>query len=342
MAEAIPDTGPSLLSTADAVEELLSRNAPPEEDTAQSEETAVEEPQEDSTELEAEADDEAEATETVDAEEEDIDDDEPELEAAPVEAEEPAPSTYRISTPDGEVDVSVDELKSSYMRQADYTRKTQQVAEDRKTVESELEYVQGERARYAQGLEELEQALTQTEPDQSYWDGLYKQNPLEYTRQKDLMRDRKEALEKVQGEKQRVQMEQAQQYQKQARDHMESQRQILPELIPEWRDATVAQNEKKEIFTHATKYGFSEQELNNISDSRAVAVLRKAYFFDALMEKKPAVQKKTKAAPKMAKAGQPKSKRQVSQKRKRQSLANVSKNSRGKSIDAAVDYLLQK
>ena len=341
MPEAIPNTGPSLLSTADAVEELLSRNAP-EEDTAQSEEQAVEEPEEDSAELEAEADDEAEATETEHVEEEDIDDDEPELEAESVEVETPAPSTYRISTPDGEVDVSVDELKSSYMRQADYTRKTQQVAEDRKVVESELGYVQGERARYAQGLEELEQALTQTEPDQTYWDGLYKQNPLEYTRQKDLMRDRKEALEKVQGEKQRVQGEHMQQLQQQSRQHMESQRTILPELIPEWRDASVAQNEKKEIFTHATKYGFSEQELNNVSDSRAVAVLRKAYLYDALMEKKPAVQKKTKQAPKMAKAGQPKTKRQVSQKRKREALANISKRTRVSAVDAAVEYMTQK
>lgn len=341
MAEAIPDSGPSLLSTADAVTELLQRNAPPA-DTVLNEEATVEDPQEDATELEADAEPEAEAPETEEAEGEEIGNDESEPEAEPVPVEDPAPLTYRVSTPDGEVDVTVDELKNSYMRQADYTRKTQQVSEDRKVVESEIEHVQGERIRYAQGLEQLEQALSQTEPDQSYWDDLYKQNPLEYTRQRDQMRDRKDALEQVKSEQAKVQNEQIQAMQKQSQQHLSEQHALLPELIPEWRDPEIMMKEKKEIFSHATQYGFSDKELNGISDSRAVSVLRKAYLFDQLMEKKPVAQKRTKQAPKMTKPGQPKTKAQVSQKRRRQSLANVSKNKRSKSIDAAVEYMLQK
>lgn len=340
MAEANPQ-GPSLLTQHEAVEELLSRNAP-QTDTASSEEPAVEEPQAESTELEAEAEVEVEATETEDAQTEDIVDDETEVEAEVVE-EEPSPaSTYRVQTTDGEVDVPLDELKNGYMRQSDYTRKTQQVAEERKSAESELGHLQAERQRYAEQLTNVEQALNQQEPTQEQWDQLYKENPLEYTRQRDVLRDRKEALEKVRAEQQQMQQQQLAELQGQAQQRMAHEREQLPELIPEWRDEKVAQKEKTALITFAQRYGYSEQELSNISDSRAVAVLRKAYLYDQLVSKNPAAQKKTQKAPKMTKAGQPQTKAQTSTRRKRDALANISKRSRISAVDAAVDYMTQK
>lgn len=341
MAEATPQ-GASLLTQREAVEELLSQNAP-QTDTAPSEEQAVEEPQAESTELEAEAEEEVEATETEDAQTEDIvDDDEPEVEAEVVEEETTAAPTYRVQTTDGEVDVPLDELKNGYMRQSDYTRKTQQVAEERKSAETELGHLQAERQRYAEQLTNVEQALSQEEPTQEQWDQLYKENPLEYTRQRDVLRDRKEALEKVRAEQQQMQQQQLAELQGQAQQRMAYEREQLPELIPEWRDEKVAQEEKAALVTFAQRYGYSEQELSNISDSRAVAVLRKAYLYDQLVSKKPAAQKKTQKAPKMTKAGQPQSKAQTSTRRKRDALANISKRSRISAVDAAVEYMTQK
>jgi len=340
MPEASPQ-GPSLLSQNEAVEELLRRSAPPE-DTASSEEPTVEEPEAESTVLEAEAEEEVEATETDDTDAEDIvDDDEPEVEVEAVE-EEPEAPTYRVQTTDGEVDVPLDELKNGYMRQSDYTRKTQQVAEDRKTVEGELGHLQAERQRYAEQLTSMEQALSQEEPTQEQWDALYKENPLEYTRQRDVMRDRKEALTKVGEEKQRLQQQHIAELQGQAQQRMAHEREQLPQLIPEWRDEKVAKEEKAALITFAQGYGYSEQELSGISDSRAVAVLRKAYLYDKLMSKKPVAQKKATTAPKMTKAGQPKTKAQTSTRRKRDALANISKRSRISAVDAAVEYMTQK
>ena len=341
MAEAIPQ-GPSLLTQHEAVEELLSQNAP-QADTAPSEEQAVEEPQAESTELEAEARVEAEATEAEETETEDIvDDDEPEVEVSDAE-EDPSPaSTYRVQTADGEVDVQLDELKNGYMRQSDYTRKTQQVAEERKSAETELGHLQAERQRYAEQLTNVEQALNQQEPSQEQWDQLYKENPLEYTRQRDVLRDRKEALASVREEQKQMQQQQYAELQGQAQQRMAQERELLPQLIPEWRDEKIAKEEKTALITFAQQYGYSEQELSSISDSRAVAVLRKAYLYDQLVSKKPAAQKKTQKAPKMTKAGQPQSKTQTSTRRKRDALANISKRSRIGAVDAAVDYMTQK
>lgn len=49
--------------------------------------------------------------------------------------EQAIPDSFEIQTVDGVVEVSLEELKSGYMRQADYTRKTQQLADSRRAVD---------------------------------------------------------------------------------------------------------------------------------------------------------------------------------------------------------------
>ena len=342
MAEAPLEDGTSLLSTNDAVDMLLNRDAPVEEKAEAVEETEVEE--EAPPEPEAEAEDtEAEVeAEADDAEAEDIvDDDEPEAEEEAVEAES-AEALYRVRVGDEEVEVPLNELTNSYMRQADYTRKTQKVAEDRKAIEAELASVQGERARYAEQLVAVEQALSQQEPDQEHWNRLYESDPLEYTRQRDLYRDRKEALEEVKVEQQRVHEEQLAHLQAESQQRLEQEREKITELIPEWLDQDVAQREKNEVVTYAQRSGYSAEELAQVSDARAVSVLRKAMMYDELMAKKPAAQKKTAKAPKMTKSGQPTSNKQRSARRRRDALANIGNKSGVGAVDAAIDYLLAK
>ena len=60
------------------------------------------------------------------------------------------------------------------------------------------------------------------------------------------------------------------------------------------------------------------------------------------MKKKPAAQKKTAKAPKMTKSGHPKSKKQVTQRRKQKAFANIGKQKGRNAMNAAVDYLLTK
>ena len=343
MSEATPE-GTSPLSQNAAIDLLLAQNAPVE-DTAEVsekpeavedevEETASEEP------LEADADEVEVTAETEDDEVEEVEYDEPEAEPEPEEA--PAELTYRVRVGDEEVDVPVSELTNSYMRQSDYTRKTQQVAEQRKAAEAELAEASAQRQRYAEQLATVQQALSQQEPTQEYWDQLYQSDPLEYTRQRDLMRERKDALEQVQIEQKRIQDEQHAQLQAAAQKRLAEEQERMKELIPEWLDPEVAQREKNQVVTYAQRVGYSDEELAQVSDARAVSLIRKAMLYDELMSKKPAAQKKAQKAPKMTKGGQPKSKAQVSRKRKQSALANISKSKGRASMDAAVDYLLTK
>ena len=340
MSEANPE-GTSSLSQTAAIDLLLSQEAPQEDTADVSEEPAVEEeqllePEAEADEVEVEA--EAEDVEADEVDDDEIVDDEPEAEAEPEEA--PAELTYKVRVGDEEVDVPVSELATSDRRQSDYTRKTQQVAEERKAAEAELASAQAERQRYAEQLAVVEQALTHQEPAQEYWDQLYQQDAVEWTRQKELLRERKEALTQIQTEQQRVQQEQLQQMQAEAQKRLAQERERITELIPEWLDPAVAQREKNEVVTYAQRVGYSDDELANVSDARAVSLIRKAMLYDELMSKKPAAQKKVTKAPKMSKGGQPKSKSHVSRKRKQDALANISKSKGRASMDAAVDFLL--
>ena len=347
MAEASPQDGTSTLSTADAVNLLLAENTPPEAEKA--EKVAVSQEPEPEQEIVTDPVDEAEADEVeVEAEEveanaEEVETDEPEAEEeteADNEVVEHVEKTFRVRLGDEEIDVTQEELVNSYMRQADYTRKTQTLAEQRKALETELGNVQSQRQSYDNQLQVLEQTLSQSEPTQQHWDQLYQDDPLEYTRQRDLQRDRKEALEQVHAERQRVHQETLAQIEEAKRQNLIKAHEQLPELIPEWLDQKVAEKEKAEVVKYAQRQGYSDDELKNVSDPRAISMIRKAYLYDELMSKKPVAQKKAKKAPKMTKSGQPKTSKQSSQRRKQSALANISKQRGRAAMDAGVDYLL--
>jgi hypothetical protein len=341
MAEAT-QVGTSLLSTASAVELLLANDAP-ETDTAEdreepaAQEESVPEPQAEADEVEVEADEAEDEAEDIEEDEAEAGDDADEDNVT--EQTEP---THRVRVGDEEVDVPLSELTSSYMRQSDYTRKTQQVADQRKTVEAELAAVTGERQRYADQLGAIEQSLTQQEPTQDYWDQLLQEDPIEYNRQKAVMLERKDAVEQVRTEHQRVQQEQAVHLQAEAQKRLETEYDRMNELIPEWLDQEVAQKEKSEIVSYAQTQGYSAEELSQVSDARAIKLIRKAWMYDNLMSKKSAAQKQTRQAPKMTRSGQPKSTKQTSKRRQQDALAKVGKRSGRAAMDAAVDYLLIK
>ena len=337
MSEATAQATP--LSIANAVENLLAAEAPVEETPEQLEVVAETE------EVEVEATEESEDSEEIlqadDAEEdesEEIEDDEEAVEAV---EEEPVEKTYRVRVGEDEIDLTLDELQSGYMRQSDYTRKTQQVAEGRKQAQAELQALAAERQTYADQLAAVEAALQQSEPSQEFWDSLNAEDPIEYSRQREAYRDRKDAMVQVQAEKERVHQEQLATLQSQQQEHLKQEGQKLLQAIPEWQNPDIATKEKNAVFTYAQRHlGYTADEISRAGDHRAITAIRKAYLYDELMKQKPAAAKKAKKAPKMVKGGQPTSKRQISAKRKKQQLQNIGKQKGGKAMDAAIEYML--
>ena len=177
------------------------------------------------------------------------------------------------------------------------------------------------------------------EPTKEYWDNLYQDDPLEYVKQKDDWRDKKEQLTQVTTAQQQLAQQQAQEQQVEFQKHLAQEQQKLVQAIPEWKDAKKAEVEKASMVTWAKRAGFSEQELNQASDHRAIVTMRKAYLFDQLQNEKPLVQKKVRRAPKMTKGGKPTTSNDL---RKQKVDKALNKLSTVQSMDSAVDYLLTK
>lgn len=202
-----------------------------------------------------------------------------------VEEEEKPAEVYTVKVDGKEVEVTLDELQKGYSRTQDYTRKTQQIAETRKAVEAEAAAIRAEREQYSQLLGALKQQLESAETPVDL-DRLYNEDPIEWVRQREVLRDKQEKLAAIQSEQQRLSQISEQQRAKEMEAHLATQREALIQAVPEWKDPKKAQAEKALLVEFGKKIGFSDEELKNVYDHRAVIALRKAALYDQMMSKR--------------------------------------------------------
>lgn len=327
--------GDGPLTANAAVQMLLERNTL----GVQAEETASSEPVDETTEAEPV---EAEAVEEIDDQ---ADDEEP-IEAAEAdeveeteEAEEVAETelVYTVKVDGQEVDVTEQELLNGYQRQADYTRKSQALAEQRKANEAEITQARQLRDQYAAALQQVEQIFTPQDPGQEHWDKLYESDPLEYVRARDQFRSQQEAFQKVISERQQLSQQQQAEMAQQREAHLAEQREEMVRRIPAWSDPDVFAKERDSLKAWANDAGITDEEIAGITDARAVETLRKAWLYDQLVSDKAVKKKKAKPAPKVSRAGQPKGKADGQVRRKQAAMKKLSKTGK---LNDAVDYLL--
>lgn len=206
--------------------------------------------------------------------------------------EQPAPEFAEVEYEGETFQVPV-KLKEAVIQKADYTRKTQEVAEARRHIELQNEgfrLAQAEQA-FAQTIAEPTQQLAiiaaRTKDLLDNWQSLttdQKQELLFLDKQRDGIAD---AIQVKRHEFQSAQKQALEKLQAQA---MESVRKNIPGWSPE-----LAQ----EITRHALSDGYTQAELNSIVDPRHVKTLWKARQFDALQAKA----KVTPTPPKVVKPG---------------------------------------
>jgi hypothetical protein len=288
----------SALSLYEGVNALL--DAGSQEANPEPEEVPEEEPETE----EAEPTEDAEADQFGDDE---ADADTDDSEAEPEEDDGSDEDEYETVLVDGqEVQVTREELKKGYQRQADYTRKTQEVAEQRKQAEQERQQLTQQYQTLAERAREYEQALHQSMEQEPDWQRLWQEDPDEYNRQRWEWQDRKERLQRAQQERQEAERQQQAERQRQFQQRVQQEHEkLVNERLPHWQDPDKAKQEKQDVMTYAKQLGYSDQELQYIADSRAVEALYKAMKYDELQSKKPAAKKKAAKAPKPAKSGQP-------------------------------------
>jgi len=231
--------------------------------------------------------------------------DESEVEQEDGEDEQEEPQTFRVKAAGEEREVTLDELIKSYQLGTDYTKKSQAVAEERKAVEAERQAVQEAKAmrdQYAQGLEIIESMLHQPQETENL-DYLKETDPIGYAVKVAEMSQREKQLAQVRAERERISQQQEYDRQQQMRQTIAAESEKLVAAIPEYADPEKGETIRKEIRSFGKQLGFSDEELANVFDSRAVLTLYKAMQYDKLQLSKPAVNKHVQEAPKAIKPG---------------------------------------
>ena len=312
----------------------------PEEATPETEDSTPTEDVEESTE-----ETQDEPLEEVSEEEEESDEEEEESEEElDAEEEEEEPDSYTIKVDGEEIEVTLDELKSGYSRQSDYTKKTQEIAEYRKQAEAMMQQAQQEvhqTQQFRQQYIDAASAVVQQQygrlndlVNNTDWERLKVEDREEYLTKKsevaDLQAEMQAEEQRLQGAYQQAQHEQQE---VQARVAAEE-RQKLERIIPEWRNSEFRQRAQKELAQFALSQGFTQQELNQLTDHRSLLVLMQAKAFQEMQQaEKSTKTKKTKKSSKMVSSGTGTKKKESARSQRKAQMKRLTET--GHSRDAA-------
>jgi hypothetical protein len=306
-------------SVEEAHEVLLSL-LEPEKEKPESEEAAPTEEEESTEETQDESLEEEPEEETEEESEE-------ESEGSDDEAEEDL--LYAVKVDGEEHEVTLDELMKGYSRQSDYTKKTQEISEQRKQFQSsaekhevEMAQIRNERQQYVQTLQNIIEGSTQSldkfvDVD---WETLKATNPIEYVTKREEYREMQEKIQAIQHEQVAVQSKQSEDMKQLHAQTLQREHQLMADALPEWGDPKKQHEIGSHIRDYARVQGFNDEEIGSLVDHRSLIVLRKAMLYDE-MNSSDVKSKKLKNKPRVVRSGKGVSRKDDS-KRKRTSKMN--------------------
>lgn len=225
-------------------------------------------------------------------------DDNPEEEPEPEEDEEPEEEAEEPEPDDAESEVTVKidgknqkiklrELANGYLRHDDYSRKTSKLGEDRKAFEAEMSETRAEREKYRGALDGLRKqmdALTPQEPD---WVALLQQQGADAVFRTKLQWDQAQRnRQAVEAEYQRVaEKAEADRQAAQAKD-LDEERGRMLDAIPEWKNPERMAKDRAGMVDFAKQQGLTDDDINGITDHRAVRLLRLAWIGQNMLSAK--------------------------------------------------------
>ena len=187
---------------------------------------------------------------------------------------------------------------------ADYTRKTQEAANEKRTVAIKAQAVQAQeqflQANFerAVALKAAQDKLSQY--DKLDWQSIAQQDPAQATQlnlaQQQLQREVQRLYQEWQhGEGERARITDAQR-----RQAIEEGQRELAAKIPKWSPEV-----QKAIAENTKSYGYTDEELASVTDPRLVRVLHDAMQWKKLQSEKPKAMQKVAEAPKVIKPSAP-------------------------------------
>lgn len=175
---------------------------------------------------------------------------------------------------DGE-QLPLSEVRARMMRQADYTKKTQELAEQRK-VYQEAQFDKNQlRTEALQGIEVLKQqmAIEFQQLEMPNWDELLRDDPHQFLLEQQKWQKREAAVKQMFDAEQALRTKQKEYEDEQHQNQLRESKQQFLTKYPEMRDTSKSAEALGEITQLLIDNGFSREEIQGVSDYRIVGIL---------------------------------------------------------------------
>jgi len=296
---------------------IESKDEKPEEQNTEEEQNSPELTQEESSNEDQPQEQEIVEEESNEEASEDVSQDEEQIDT---QEKQESPS-YKVKVNGQEFDVTLDELRNGYSRDADYRQKTEELSSQRKNFQSESEK---QRQDYSTKLSEVNRLMSvaqqqlQTEINSADLEKLYEEDPTEAARIEHRLRRKQEKLNSAMAKTQSEQ-------QKQFDSFLQDQQRKLVSKMPEFSDPQKASSLKTNMKSTLNNYGFNDQEIAQVYDHRIVMLVNDAMKYRSLQKAKPNIAKKISKPGKVFSSGVKQSKADVNYKARKEKLSRLKK-----------------
>tara|TARA_R110000787_G_scaffold120286_6_gene231253 strand:+ start:622 stop:1665 length:1044 start_codon:yes stop_codon:yes gene_type:complete len=202
----------------------------------------------------------------------------------------------------------IEELQKGSLRQADYTKKTQELAEQRKEIEEK-------ESKFNSLISDLEEksanleVLIKEQDEEIDWDYLKEYDPSEYLSQKEKAEKRQKTLEEIKGTKDSLNSENQQKLVAEESSKLFT---AIPEWIEDGKTTKAFENDIKLMNNYlVNNVGMSNEEIGQIVSHKHWQIIREAAKNTINVDKKVAMDKKLKKAPVVTKSHSKVSKQSV-------------------------------
>lgn len=211
------------------------------------------------------------------------------------------PQLITVKSDGTEKQVTLDQLKQSYAGQDYIQRRMQEVAQMEKQFQAQTQQL----AQREQQLMQLEQQVQQfgMTPPEPPSKELFDEDPIGYMQQKMEYDEAVVQFNQRASQMQQLRAQQQAQTQAQQNAFKQQQAQILAERLPDIVHPEKGDKLKSDLFNVGVSYGFSEQEMANVTDARYILALNDALKWRRLQQKKTKAAKGTESTTPVVKAG---------------------------------------
>ena len=238
-------------------------------------------------------------------------------------SEQPEENLYTVKADGKEIQVPLNELLRSYSGQAHINAKMREQAERSKEIEAEIQQLNEQRKSYQTKLNEMEKAFKSQElsrPPQE----LLQKDPIDYFEKLEKYNLKKEQLQELQAEREKLALEENSKNERERQIYLQDQAKQLVEAIPDFKDPAKAETLKNEMLQTAQHYGFSQGDVSQIQDARALRLLHDVMLFNKSKSNKDANLKKSAPRP-LVKTGAKRSETTISAKQREEAFLKMKK-----------------